>query len=367
MPTEGAIEKAVVTVNDIYFLRNIWYHAMPSWKLKPGKMVAKVLLNQPILFGRTQSGKAFALRDICPHRAVPLSCGWFNGDEVQCCYHGWRFDAHGKCTEIPSLMADQQMDLSRFDVQSYEIREIQGNLWIYMPDPDHHRVRPPDLEVPRVPGFPEDAKPNITYTMRFACYIDHAVVGLMDPAHLPYVHRAWWWRSAKLDGEITLNDEIKWFDPSPYGFTMRRHRMANMGRGYWLMGGVPDNEIIFHLPGVRTEEITTAKHRVTNLTTVTPLTDDQTDVTFELYWDLPWGNLLKPILPYLIRTFLGQDRDVVMHQQTGLKYESVLRLIKDSDTLARWYYQLKNEYRRSQEEGREFVTPVKTQLLKWRA
>jgi hypothetical protein len=104
-----------------------------------------------------------------------------------------------------------------------------------------------------------------------------------------------------------------------------------------------------------------------NLTTVTPLTSDQTDVTFELYWDLPWGNVLKPLLPWLVQTFLGQDRDVVIKQQQGLQYESVLRLIKDSDTLARWYYQLKREYQRSQEENRDFITPVKTQQLKWRA
>ena len=51
---------------------------------------------------------------------------------------------------------------------------------------------------------------------------------------------------------------------------MRKHHMANMGRGYWLIGGVPDNEIIFYLPGVRTEETTTARYRVVNLTTVTP-------------------------------------------------------------------------------------------------
>lgn len=65
--------------------------------------------------------------------------------------------------------------------------------------------------------------------------------------------------------------------------------------------------------------------------------------------------------------FLGQDRDVVIKQQRGLKHDPVLRLIKDSDTLARWYYQLKNEYQRSQDENREFVSPVKTQQLRWMA
>ena len=352
----------MVAVNDIYFLRNIWYHAMPSRDLKPGQMISKLLLNEPVLLGRTKSGKAFAIRDICPHRAVPLSCGWFNGEDVQCCYHGWRFDPNGKCIEIPSLMEDQQMDLSRFDVQAYDVKEVQGNLWIYMADSDRTKTRPPRFDVPRVPGFADDAQPVVSYTMRFPCYLDHAVVGLMDPAHSPFVHRSWWWRGDN------LNPEIKWFDPSPYGFTMRKHNMPEtMGRGYWLIGGVPDNEIIFYLPAVRTEETTTRKYKVVNLTTVTPLSDNQTDVTFEFYWNLPWGFLIKPIAPFLIRAFLGQDRDVVVKQQQGLKHESVLRLIKDSDTPARWYYQLKKEYQRAQDEDREFVSPVKTQLLKWRA
>ncbi|HEY9887988.1 MAG TPA: Rieske (2Fe-2S) protein, partial [Candidatus Obscuribacterales bacterium] len=186
---------------------------MPSRDLKAGKMVAKTLLNEPILFGRTPAGKPFALKDLCPHRAVPLSCGWFDGTDVQCCYHGWRFDPAGRCVEIPSLMADQQMDLSRFDVPSYDVREVQGNLWIYLPDTEPSKAQPPRFDIPRVPGFPDDAQPAISYTMRFPCFIDHAVVGLMDPAHSPFVHRAWWWRGTQ------LNPEIKWFDPSPYGFT----------------------------------------------------------------------------------------------------------------------------------------------------
>lgn len=355
----GLVRTVVAISSNTLLLRNIWYYAMPSRALKSGQMQAKTLLNEPILFGRTHQGQAFAIRDLCPHRAVPLSCGWFNGEDVQCCYHGWRFDAGGHCTEIPSLMADQQIDLSRFDVQAYEVQEVQGNLWIYLPDRD--QARPPRFDIPRIPGFADDAQPQFSYTVKFPCFIDHAVVGLMDPAHSPFVHRAWWWR----DGD--LNPEIKWFDPSPYGFTMRKHHMANMGRGYWLIGGVPDNEIRFYLPGVRTEETKTKQYSAVNLTAMTPLSADETEVTFQFYWDIPWGIVLKPLLAYMAPNFLGQDRDVVIKQQKGLQHDPVLRLIKDSDTLARWYYQLKNEYQRSQDENREFVSPVKTQQLRWMA
>ena len=53
-------------------LRDVWYYAMPSYRLKRGKMIAKTLLDEPVLIGRDQDGKAFALVDICPHRGIPL-------------------------------------------------------------------------------------------------------------------------------------------------------------------------------------------------------------------------------------------------------------------------------------------------------
>ena len=40
--------------------------------------------------------------DICPHRLVPLSEGRITDNkELQCAYHGWCFEASGKCTAIP--------------------------------------------------------------------------------------------------------------------------------------------------------------------------------------------------------------------------------------------------------------------------
>ena len=45
---------------------------------------------------------------------MPLSFGWFDGQQVECCYHGWRFDAHtGQCQLIPSLTADQKLRVDR--------------------------------------------------------------------------------------------------------------------------------------------------------------------------------------------------------------------------------------------------------------
>src|SRR3954468_13062709 len=113
------------------FLTDIWYFAALASDLKPGKLARHEILGEPVLLGRSNSGQLFALRDICPHRAAPLSAGRFHreaggGETVECPYHGWRFRADGACAAIPSLVADQQFDVERIRVRRYPVAESQG-------------------------------------------------------------------------------------------------------------------------------------------------------------------------------------------------------------------------------------------------
>lgn len=340
------------------WLRDLWYMALPSRDLKPGKMQAKTLLGEPILLARDADGRVFALRDLCPHRGIPLSCGRFDGREVECCYHGWRFDGTGTCTAIPALTADQPVKIDRIKVRHYPIAEKHGLIWIFIGD-EAEAARTP---VPDVPGFPVDARPRHVEKMIFPCPLDDAVVGLMDPAHGPYVHRAWWWRT-----KASMHEKAKKFAPSPLGFTMVRHAPSSNSFAYKLLGGKPETEIAFRLPGVRTEEITVGKHRFAGITTLTPLTPTSCEITQTMYWTMPWVTALKPVLRHFARTFLKQDGDVVTMQQAGLAHNPSLMLLEDADTQAKWYYLLKKEFARAKAEGREFKNPVKERVLRWRS
>jgi phenylpropionate dioxygenase-like ring-hydroxylating dioxygenase large terminal subunit len=51
-------------------------------------MAARTLLGEPVLLARRLDGSMFALRDLCPHRGIPLRFGRFDGDTVQRGYHG---------------------------------------------------------------------------------------------------------------------------------------------------------------------------------------------------------------------------------------------------------------------------------------
>ncbi len=340
------------------FLRDIWYFAMPSAALKPGEMRDKTLLSEPLVFARTAEGEAFALRDICPHRGIPLSDGRFDGSEVECCYHGWRFAPTGQCTCIPSLTEDQDLDVAAIRVRAYPVEERGGGIWVYMAsDPrgrETPKVAPPDL--PEVTG----RGPGLTEQMIFPSHIDHAVIGLMDPAHGPYVHQSWWWRSKR-----SMHEKAKRFGPSEYGFSMLRHQPSSNSAAYRILGGTPTTEIRFRLPGIRIEDIEIGEKRVCGVTTVTPIDPETTEIHHMIYWNIGWAGLVRPVLRVFARRFLGQDRDVVVKQQRGLKHAPNLMLINDADMQAKWYFRLKKAYG-AWTEG-PFANPVRETTLRWRS
>src|SRR5580698_9432507 len=112
------------TLTDDPFLRDLWYMPTLASSLAPGQMRREMLLGEPVLIGRMKDGEAFALRDICPHRGVPLSAGRVLPENtVECPYHGWRFKADGGCTAIPSLVDDRDMDPTKIRVRAYPVRE----------------------------------------------------------------------------------------------------------------------------------------------------------------------------------------------------------------------------------------------------
>ena len=53
---------------DAGFLWDFWYPAARSSAIRGRRLVTAMLLEVPLVLGRTSEGKAFAMRDSCPHR-----------------------------------------------------------------------------------------------------------------------------------------------------------------------------------------------------------------------------------------------------------------------------------------------------------
>ena len=337
------------------FLTDIWYFAALASDVRPGGLARHEILGEPVLLGRSRTGEVFALRDICPHRASPLSAGRIEGDTVECPYHGWRFGFDGACRAIPSLTDDQAYDISKIRVRRYPAAESQGLVfvWAGAGEPDH----PP----PTFPGV-VGGRPKLVDRMVFDAHIDHAVVGLMDPAHGPYVHQQWWWRS-----KASQHEKEKRFEPREAGFAMVRHEPSKNSRAYAILGGQPLTEITFRLPGLRWEHVTVGHRQVLSLTCLTPVTETQTRITQVVWSDHPAFLFLKPFIAAGARAFLRQDGAMVDLQNQGLKYDPSLLWIDDADRQAKWYQQLKREWTASRRERRAFANPVQPATLRWRS
>jgi len=109
------------------WLKNTWYIAAFEHEFDQ-PLVARRLLDVPIIMYRTSDGSYAALEDVCPHRLLPLSCGKRVDDEIQCGYHGMRFSSEGKCTEVPG----QQQIPAAACVTTYPITAMYGLIWIWL-------------------------------------------------------------------------------------------------------------------------------------------------------------------------------------------------------------------------------------------
>jgi phenylpropionate dioxygenase-like ring-hydroxylating dioxygenase large terminal subunit len=347
------------------FVRDIWYFAALAGDLKPGKLQRYEILGEPVLIGRNHAGEVFGLRDVCPHRAAPLSAGRLVRGEggrevVECPYHGWRFGADGVCAAVPSLVDDQQVDVGRIRVRRYPVAESQGLVFVWMSG-DPSREGEPDQPPPVFPGV-VGGGPKLVDRMVFDSHIDHAVVGLMDPAHGPYVHQNWWWRSP-----ASQHDKAKTFEAREAGFAMVRHPPSKNSYAYKILGGAPATEIVFRLPGLRYEHILVGARQVLSLTCLTPLNEGATRITQIMWSDHPAFTLLRPFIAGAARKFLRQDAAMVNLQNQGLAYDASLLWIDDADRQAKWYQALKREWAASRREGRAFSNPVEGGVLRWRS
>lgn len=131
------------------------------------------------------------MADACPHRLAPLSEGRIEPKtgRLQCAYHGWEFDAAGKCHEIPSAdieTCERACEMKRSCAKTYPSTVALGLVWVWLGD-----SVPPASASPTelVKGSPLEEEVIIkTYTRDLPYGYDTLLENLIDPAHVPFAH-----------------------------------------------------------------------------------------------------------------------------------------------------------------------------------
>jgi vanillate O-demethylase monooxygenase subunit len=170
-------------VDLVPLVRNIWWMALWSHDLPPAQVVARRIMDEPLVFYRSAEGKPVALHDRCAHRWAPLSAGRLlpNGG-LRCPYHGLEYDEHGTCVrnphpnyKIPPAMR----------VRSYPVAEKNAAIWIWMGTDAPDETLIPDIAW-LDPGAnePIDRRNYLPMPCNWSLMVDN----LLDASHLAILH-----------------------------------------------------------------------------------------------------------------------------------------------------------------------------------
>lgn len=152
----------------------------PRMDQRPLKAVR--LLGQDFVLFRDEQGRWGLLDRDCPHRGADLAFARFEGDGVRCPFHGWKFDATGRCLDTPAEPAGSKL-CERVKQASYPVLERAGVLFAWLGEPG---------KAPPLPGFDCFAAPAshvFAFKGLWHCNWLQAVEVGLDPAHTSFLHR----------------------------------------------------------------------------------------------------------------------------------------------------------------------------------
>lgn len=164
-------------------LTNVWYIAEASENVTD-KPVKVTMLGREFVLFRDGAGKAVCLSNTCCHRGASLAQGRCQPDgTVSCPFHGWRYDASGRCTLIPSAADPGAGIPANARVDSYPTQERHGYIWAFLGD----RVE----EAHPVFDMPEDSDPafrRVSFTDTWKTNVHWMKMVDLDQVHLHIVH-----------------------------------------------------------------------------------------------------------------------------------------------------------------------------------
>ena len=194
-----------------------WHPVAEAAQLERVPVLAARLLGEDLVIWRDGAGY-HAWQDLCMHRGARLSGGRVAGGCLVCPYHGWTYNAEGRCVRIPAH--PDQAPPAKARAKTYQVRERYGLLWASLGAPAHD-----------VPPFPEWGQPGFAGAVcgPFAHIRAHGprlIENYLDAAHFPFVHEGMLGDQrhpelGEFEARITErgveSDPIAVYQPDPYG------------------------------------------------------------------------------------------------------------------------------------------------------
>jgi 5,5'-dehydrodivanillate O-demethylase len=164
-------------------LRRYWQVVAAASELSDEKPKKRVrVLGEDLVLFRDRGGTYGLVGEHCSHRGASLYYGFVEENGIRCSYHGWKYDACGKCVEQPFESPEVGFK-KKIQHPAYPVVKQAGLLFAYMGPPEKKPILPKwDLAV-RQDGL---RKVEICQVLR--CNWLQAMENSVDPFHTYYLH-----------------------------------------------------------------------------------------------------------------------------------------------------------------------------------
>jgi len=162
---------------------NSWYLVAYSDELDADLVKPLPYLARNMIAIRDREGAVSVLDGYCPHLGANLAVGATCEDgSIRCPFHGWRYDASGRCIEIPyAKRIPPGARLAR-----YPVLERNGMIFVWNGDSDAK----PFFEIPELPewGDPEYSDSWLRFEWDVKTHPQEISENGVDSPHLHTVH-----------------------------------------------------------------------------------------------------------------------------------------------------------------------------------
>ena len=164
-------------------LRRYWHAVAATGELTAAKPKKRVkILNEDLVLYRDKSGGYGLVAEKCSHRGVSLYYGFVEPDGIRCAYHGWKYDACGKCIDQPFENPEAGFK-DKIQHPAYPVEQLGGLLFAYLGPLDKKPLLPKwDLLV-RL-----DGKKQVDLAETLRCNWLQAMENSVDPTHTYFLH-----------------------------------------------------------------------------------------------------------------------------------------------------------------------------------
>ena len=164
-------------------LRRYWHVVAAAAELSAAKPKKRVrVLGEDLVLYQDKSGNYGLVAEKCSHRGVSLYYGFVEPDGIRCPYHGWKYDAGGRCIDQPFENPEAGFK-DKIQHPAYPVEKLGGLLFAYLGPKEKKPLLPKwDLLVRR------DGAKKIDVCEVLCCNWLQAMENSVDPTHTYFLH-----------------------------------------------------------------------------------------------------------------------------------------------------------------------------------